>query len=691
MLAGALVQSAKQSAVAMRRIEDASDADITEVHASAATFETVEEATAPLNALLSFVHAARWLPKADQAHVNALLDGSQGDLEAIACGEAEPRSPDPARVAARLRGLAREERFLHWQVAFPNRWDDWTSAVPTGGFDAVIGNPPWDRMKLQEVEWFAARVPAIALAQRASDRKAAIRRLREAGDPIADDYAQAVWHAEAGARVAAGEVVRGQRTTQYPLLGRGDVNLYSLFVERAAALIKPDGIVGLLCPSGIAGDLGAAPFFRSVSTSGRLSAVFDFENRGTYFPEVHRSFKFCALVFGGAERRFAEARLGFFLPATTDEAIDMHGFALGAADFARVNPNTGTAPVFRTRRDSDLTLGIYARVPVLVNNSVNPPVRSWPVKYLRMFDMTNDSDKFRTKVELEADGFYPVAGNRWRHGAGPDAAAYVPLYEGKMVQAFDHRAASIEVNAANLHRPAQPVATTPMEYADPDWSPTPQFFVDHASLATCGPALGQAEWAIGFKDVTAPTNNRTMIAAIVPRAGYGNTLPVVAGLPAAAAALVVSNLNSLALDYVARQKVQGQHLNWYIVEQLPVIPPAAYDRAFGPRTAAEIVRADVLALTFTAHDLAPFARDLGYDGLPFQWNEDDRRRRRARLDALNFHLYGLTRDDAEQILSTFLIVEREDRALHGRFLTRDLILAWMAALAAGDPDADVRV
>lgn len=158
---------------------------------------------------------------------------------------------------------------------------------------------------------------------------------------------------------------------------------------------------------------------------------------------------------------------------------------------------------------------------------------------------------------------------------------------------------------------------------------------------------------------------------------------------AEATALLAANLNSMALDYVARSKLQGTHANWFIVEQLPVIPPAAFARRFGPRTAADIVRDDVLALTYTAHDMAPFARDLGHGGPPFAWDEDDRRRRRARIDALFFHLYGLGRDDADYILGTFPIVERADRAAHGRYLTRDLILASMAALDAGDPDAEI--
>ena len=125
------------------------------------------------------------------------------------------------------------------------------------------------------------------------------------------------------------------------------------------------------------------------------------------------------------------------------------------------------------------------------------------------------------------------------------------------------------------------------------------------------------------------------------------------------------------------------------LEQLPVIAPADYDQPFGSTTARELVRDHVLRLTYTAHDLAPFARDLGYDGPPFRWDEEERRHLRARLDALYFHLYGLSHEDTDYILSTFPIVRREDEAQFGTYRTRDLILAYMHALAAGDTDTTV--
>jgi hypothetical protein len=699
----------------MEAIELNTDADIAGVKNSAATFEGVREATAPLSSFMSLLHAFQWLDprdKEDRAAIDEWLDGNFGEPFEIAKGRLEPRGAAAeqtsllpkakqadlmkgasgkqevaqrfATLLAQARRLVAEERFHHWQIAFPGVWSEWESKEPLGGFDAVIGNPPWDRIKFQEVEWFAARKPEIAHADTAAKRKALIDRLKKAGDPLAAQYDLALARADAMARMA-------RDCGAYPLLSGGDINIYSLFVERALSLVKPTGLVGLLTPSGIASDKTASAFFRSISTTGRLAALFDFENRRPplepFFPDVDSRFKFCAMITGGPKRHFAHADCAFFLRGAAEIQDAQKAFTLTAKDFVLVNPNTGTAPIFRSRRDAELTTALYARAPVLVNRSAKEPKAAWPVKYLRMFDMTNDSGLFHTKSELEKLGAYPVGGNRWKKGKDE----FVPLYEGKMVQAYDHRAASVEVDTTRLHRPGQPLEATEAQHRNPKWLPDPQFWVNESNIDL----PNGIDWLLGFKEITAPTNMRTMISCLLPRVGFGNKVPIWLpddGVPdyQKHAPLLCANFNSVPFDYVARQKIHGQTLNLFLVEQLPVISPTSYSRKFGPMTAAEIVKRDVLALTYTAHDMQPFARDMGYDGPPFAWDALDRLKRRARLDALYFLLYGVTdRDDVRYIYSTFPIVEREETQAHGRALSRDYCLMYMNALEAGDPYAAV--
>ena len=299
------LKNAQRQALAMKTIEMATDAEIAEAHRSAAMWTDVEAQVGPLDSFVSFMHALDWLnlSRAEKGLIRLWLDGQFGDPLAIARGRAEPerrrsKAEDVQAFTAiwrRARELIAEEGFLNWQIAFPGVWDRWDDEGRHGGFDAVVGNPPWDRIKLQQVEWFAARKPEIALAQRASDRTRMIAALKRADDPLHAEFQKAEARALATARMA-------RASGHYPLLSRGDINLYSLFVERAHALVKPSGMVGLLTPSGIASDLSASAFFRGVATEGRLKAVYDFENRRPryqlepFFPDVDSRFKFSAMI-----------------------------------------------------------------------------------------------------------------------------------------------------------------------------------------------------------------------------------------------------------------------------------------------------------------------------------------------------------------------------------------------------------
>ena len=700
LFASSAIAGAEAATTGMQRIEEMSDADVAEVRESASLFREVEETTADLRGLLDFLCGLRWLTagmktrerKSFEAPLSDTLgrhpDDAYGLLATGPAAVSDGGAPGGAsnsefeRLWSDARSIADREGFLHWEVAFPGVWHRWQDARPAGGFDAVIGNPPWDRIKLQEVEWFATRSRELALAPTAAARRTGIRRLRNRKSPLADEFDAAKRRAD-----RLGQLVRG--SGHYPLLGGGDINLYSLFVERAMGLVKPNGFVGLLTPSGIYADKTAAPFFKSVSTGGRVSGLFDFENRrlGTglppFFPDVDSRFKFCALVFGGEERRFDETECAFFLHDIRTIDDPDRCFPLAPEDFARVNPNTGTAPIFRTRRDAEITRSIYERHPILVDRSGDKVRRAWPVRYHTMFHMTNDSHLFRTAAQLDSAGFYPVQGNRWKKGD----ELYLPLYQGRMIHQFDHRANSVRVNPESTHNPYLSEEVTTEQHADPDFLPQTQYWVPAGEVED---ALSERRgYTVGFRDIARSTDIRTAIASIVPWAGYGNTAPLLVGADASASAFLAANLNAICADFVARQKAQGTHLNWYIVEQLPVIAPEDYGRRFGGTTARELVRDHVLRLTYTAHDMAPFARDLGYDGPPFTWDEEERRHLRGRLDALYFHLYGLSRDDADYILSTFPIVRREDEAQFGRYRTRDLILAYMNALAADDTETVV--
>jgi hypothetical protein len=455
------ITRALRAASKMQIIEGLTDAEIAEAHRSADVFAEVQEMTAPLAAFLALIHAFDWLGikgRSDKATIRAFFDGQFGDPVEIARQRAEPdtRRPEGQRFSALLDGariLIAEENFMSWQVAFPGVWSDWEAENLVGGFDAIIGNPPWDRLKLQRIEWFAARQPAIARAQRAADRNAMIDELVAAGDPLATAFEKADGRAEAASRMA-------RKSQEFPLLSGGDTNFNSLFVERASRIVSPHGMVGLLIPSGIATEPTSQQFFSRIISGRHASCCFDFFNKRAsgqlFFPDVYYRFKFSVLAFSGGRMTFDECR---FATSVRDVAkLDEPGtvYTMGLDHFAKVNPNTRTAPFYRAAVDREIATALYDRLPILVDRSSGTERKTWPVKYVRMYDMANDSGLFRTPAELERrEAAWPEAGGRWRGATG----VWQPLYEGKMVQAFDHRASGIATVQANLHRTGQAATT----------------------------------------------------------------------------------------------------------------------------------------------------------------------------------------------------------------------------------------
>ncbi len=157
-------------------------------------------------------------------------------------------------------------------------------------------------------------------------------------------------------------------------------------------------------------------------------------------------------------------------------------------------------------------------------------------------------------------------------------------------------------------------------------------------------------------------------------------------------AALYANLCNFALDYAARQKVGGVHLKYHVFKQLPVFNPAVYEALalWSPATLiVDWLLPRILELTYTASDLAPLARDCGYDGPPFRWDEARRFLLRCELDAAFFHLYGIGGEDVDYILETFPIVKKKDMQQHGNYRTKLTILeihdAMQRSIETGEP------
>ena len=298
----------------------------------------------------------------------------------------------------------------------------------------VLGNPPWERIKLQEKEFFETRNREIAHAPNKAARDLLIRALPQQNPSLAQEFANAVHGAESSSRF-----IRG--SNRVPLTGRGDINTYSIFAETARTLCNPRGRVGMIVPSGIATDDTTKVFFSNLIDNRSLASLYDFENREGVFPGVHRSYKFCLLTLTGKERPSAEAKFAFFLYRTEQLQDAERKFTLTPDDFALFNPNTRTCPVFRTRRDAEIAGKMYRRSGVFWKEAREGELEHnpWGIRFQRMFDMSNDSNLFRTHEQLEAES-WKLEANVFKKGKDQ----YLPLYEAKLFHQFDHRFATFK-------------------------------------------------------------------------------------------------------------------------------------------------------------------------------------------------------------------------------------------------------
>ncbi|MBI5762745.1 MAG: N-6 DNA methylase [Planctomycetes bacterium] len=540
---------------------------------------------------------------------------------------------------------------------------DWAKTFPTifgkggpGGFDCVIGNPPWERVKVQEREFFSLTDPMTAQAVSAADRKKRIAAMPTANAELHASYLAALDRAQKTLDYARLPASKGGR---YPLTGKGDVNLYMLFAELARTIVAPAGMVGILVPSGIATDDTTKEFFNDLMDRKALVSLYDFENKEGHFEDVHRSFKFTALIFGGGDNQTEQADFVFFA-RDVDEVADSNKqrhIALTAADMKLLNPNTKTCPIFRTRRDAALTREIYKRVPILFDENRKTGGNPWGIKFFTMFHQTNDAEHF-AEAKVWKKKKYTLNGNVYVHGK----KRALPLYEAKMVQAFDHRAASVLVEEENWVRQGQKAETTPVEHQNPEFAVVPRWWVaEDVVEKTMQGQPGNKPWFMGFKDITSPTNERTMIASFIPRAAVTNkfVLTLTDAEPRRSCCLL-GNFDSFAFDYVTRQKIGSITLNFFIVEQLPTLPPDTYaDKCPWSKreTLEHWISERVLKLSCTAEDMIPLAKACEFkgsrgDGVHI-WKEQERAQLRAELDAAFFVLYGIERPDAEYMLSTF--------------------------------------
>jgi hypothetical protein len=587
-----------------------------------------------------------------------------------------------------IQRLAKQYKFFHWHLEFPdvfgaagaqeatNEQMGWT-----GGFDCILGNPVWETLQMNEQEYFAQRAPEIANAPNAAARKKLIAELPKTRPELNREWAEAFRESE-GAR----QLIR--ESGRYPLTAVGKINTFAIFSELNRAVLCPTGRAAFIVPAGIATDDTTKAFFDDLVKKSSLAAVYHFENEDRLFADVHHSFRFVIVGLGPAK----SADLLFFARQTTAVSDKSRHFTLTPEDFQLLNPNTRTCPTFRSIADAELNKYIYRRTGVLWDET-KPDGNPWQLSFTQgLFNMASDSGLFRTRAEMEAAG-QTLKGNTWDGPLGK----FLPLIEAKMVNHFDHRFSTYEgATQAQLNVGALP-RLDPAAHADPHRFTQPDYWVAEPEVTARLVGRTDRKWLLGWRDICRNSDQRTAISAIIPAAGVGDKfLLTFPETPPTVIAPLAATLDSYALDYCARQKIGGTSLKYFLIRQLPILPPAALAERcpWAPdSTVTEWLLPRVVELTYTAWDLEPFGVDCGYAGPPFVWDEERRFLLRAELDAAFFHLYLGTsdewsrdasdalksklptpRDAVSHILETFPIVKKKDLESFGTFRTKDTIL-----------------
>jgi len=604
------------------------------------------------------------------------------------------RQDSQPQMVAAANALATEMSFFHWRLEFPEVFE-------RGGFDVVIGNPPWEAEELVEKEFFANLAPHIASVRTKAKRAALIADLETAAPQLFRAWKDAV-------RQFEGRIKFLRDSGAYPLGSSGKLNTYRLFAELAAHLVGPRGRSAQLLKSGIVSAQDGQKLFGSWIRQARVVEVREFINTKLIFPDIVANERFCWIVITGCGEKSRSATYAFGLDRIDQAADTSRLFSALPEELAILNPSDSSVPPVSSQRDYRLVLHIHrsAEPLRLEEQAFNP----WSVHYSQgHLNSASDSGLFadNTLEQLLSTGA-TLDDKQWFHRGDE---AFMPLYEGKYIAQCNHRFSSFaEVPVQNRFGvKAEAINSSTSQLEEPSFEIQPRYWLAASVAARCFVTKKtQYEWLFGFRDVCrAIVDARTVQACIMPR------LPCLDGVPllvfegqtqeAAQTALLFNALwSSFPFDYVARQKIHGAHLTKAIAYQMPVPTYSALDRNEIGKTYREFVSERSLELTVVSYSQLHFGRDLGFAGPPFCWSEHRRFLLRCELDAAFFHLYlptdgngewqlvrGQTaeelsrlsaiftrpRDAVEHIMDTFPIVKRKDQErFDGDYRTKRIIL-----------------
>lgn len=560
----------------------------------------------------------------------------------------------PEGLLAEVKRLADQSQFFHFHLAFPEVFSQ-------GGFDVSLGNPPWERTALEELEFFARSCPEVLDAPTTAIRKQVIQSLRLSMPQLFEEYSQQK-------RKADGEGRFFNASGLYPLGAQGRLNTYALFANLGLRLLCPKGRLGMILQSGLASDAPMEDFWRFLVRNRLLVVFIDFENKKRIFQDVHPEQKFALVSFTGSpQQNGSPMTVGFWLQEIEELKDATKVYELEIEDLERFSPNTGQPLLTRRRSDVDVLRRIYSASDVCWNTGLaRGRAKAWVAMTSASF-----SDFCRRETDIPGAS----QGNNWELAL--DNLIYSPLLEAKLIEQYDFCFATYEgISQKGL------AAGDPREIIHADGAlvslPKPRFWANKEVVDEFFKSKnGTRGWCLAYRDVTNVNNERTAIATVLPSIGFLQPLNGISCSDARTAAMVIASINSFACDFVARLRFTGRHLNVTTFSQLPI--PKWMDASF--------VVPRVVELVYVGDCLKSFANECGYEGGPHVWNDNRRFQLKCELDAAFSHFYGLTAEDLGYIFETFNVLRSREEKAYGKFRTRDTVLEYFENLTETLKDA----
>ena len=541
----------------------------------------------------------------------------------------------------RVLQTAEQYNFFHYHLEFPEVFEK-------GGFDCLLGNPPWETVEFKTQEFFKTSAPYIAKITATNKREKEILKLEEINPNLFAAYLAEAYRYESFKRFF-------KFSGSFPLTIDGKINLYSKFTEKILYLSKGSGII---VQGDIATGFDTKKIFDYLVQKELLSKFHHYHNRGNFF-DIHRDTKFALLTI---MQKSPVTEFMFNIISYDELNDESRKIELTKSEIALINPNTKNAPILRNSVDLVLLKKLYY-FPVVCNLTLKNP---WNISNHRMINGSDDSKFLKLLSDFDSQS---EAGSLCTLSDGKE---YLPVYESKLMWLYDHRFATYQGVSDKDITDSKPRYVEHNEKINTGFEILTKDYIDSDVFKLKYSSNYEKDWFIIYRNVTGAVNNRTTVATIVPK------LPIVLSAyilkfenehSAKEQVCFLANINSFVFDFASRRKIGGSHLSVYVFDQIPVIPPQNYSLKL-----LDKISMNVLQLTFTSNSLRPFAMDLEYVGNPFIWNDKERFQLLCELDAIYAHLYGLEKEEMDYILETFPIVKRKDIAKYGSYRTKETIL-----------------